>query len=81
MTLDKIRDRVQHFGWMTWLGISLVIIFLVMTIVALVTPLGNSVVYVTFISHVALIITGITIIQTARVDEKADKRDPNIPDK
>lgn len=51
----------------------------VMTVIAFVTPLGDSVKYVTFISHFALIITALGLIQTALVDKKADERDPNTP--
>jgi hypothetical protein len=49
-----------------------------MTIFAQVTPLGDSVKYVTAISHFALILNALGLIQTALVDKKADERDPNI---
>ncbi len=62
-----INGAIQLVGWT------------VMTVVAFTTGLGDSVQYVTFISHFALIITALGLIQTALVDKKADERDPNTP--
>jgi hypothetical protein len=60
-----INGAIQLFGW----GI--------MSVVALVTGLGSSVQYVTFISHFALIITALGLIQTALVDKKQDAQMDN----
>jgi uncharacterized membrane protein len=56
-----ISGSIQLVGW------------LVMTVVAQFTPLGDSVKYVTFISHFALVLTAMGLIQTALVDKKADE--------
>jgi hypothetical protein len=62
-----INGAVQLVGWIC------------MSVVALVSGLGEQIQYVTFISHFALIITALGLIQTALVDKKADERDPNTP--
>lgn len=48
------------------------IVWIVMTAVAQFTDLGDSVKYVTFISHFALILNALGLIQTALVDKKAE---------
>lgn len=60
-------------------GAIQLVIWIVMTVVALVTGLGASVQYVTFISHIALILSALALVQTALVDKRADERDPNTP--
>jgi uncharacterized protein YhhL (DUF1145 family) len=61
------------------MGVALLIVTVAMTIVALVTPLGKSVNYVTFISHIALVLTAVQIIQLSVEARQAKKRDPNDP--
>jgi hypothetical protein len=53
------------------------LVWAAMVPIALLTGLGESLQYVTFISHYALILTALGWIQTALVDKKADERDPN----
>ena len=60
-------------------GAVQLVLWVAMTVIALVTDLGAQIQYVTFISHFALIITALGLIQTALVDKKADERDPNTP--
>jgi hypothetical protein len=56
-----ISGSIQLVGW------------LIMTVIAQFTPLGDSVKYVTFISHFALVLTSLGLIQTALVDKKAEE--------
>ena len=73
MTSTKIKRVLKKFGWKAWLGIGLLVVTTVMTFVAIPTGLGESVQYVTFISHVAIILTALDMIWTARVSEKNDE--------
>jgi hypothetical protein len=61
-----INGAIQLIGWT------------IMMFVAQFTDLGDAVKYVTAISHFALILNALGLIQTALVDKKADERDPNV---
>jgi hypothetical protein len=56
-------------------------VWAVLSVLALLLGFGKQVQYVTFISHFALILNALGLIQTALVDKRADERDPNTPSK
>ena len=77
----------RFFGWffspkiLLINGIIQLFVWTVLSVLAFVLGFGKEVQYVTFISHFALILTALGLIQTALVDKKADERDPNTDTK
>lgn len=57
------------------LGVVLLIVTGVMTVVAIPTGLGENLQYITFISHMALVLTALDIIWTSRANEKLAEKE------
>ena len=67
-------EKLKKFGWKVWLGIGLLVATSVMTVVALIFPkeIGENLNYLTFISHLAIILTAMDIIGSALANEKLE---------
>jgi len=66
----------SSWGWKTWFGLALLVATLVMTVAAFIWPkqLGENLNYITFISHLAIVLTALDIIWTSRTNEKVTEQ-------
>lgn len=68
---------MRNWTWKTWLGVCLLVATIIMTVVALLLPkqIGENLNYITFISHLAIVLTALDIIWTSRANEKITEQE------